>query len=150
LISSRESLTLARGYGILVPKSEAYRQGEGLSSMPADEWLWAKQRVRQKRLVQLERILLGLIVHGPNVLHETANWEFFQWARRYWKQAYRQIVALEREEYWQRQAEAQRPASHPSDCACWDCVLRLQGEMLQHHARMKVEREARRRPMVQR
>lgn len=27
-------------------------------------------------------------------------------------------------------------------CACWECVLRLSAQVLQHHAMMRVERES--------
>ena len=30
---------------------------------------------------------------------------------------------------------------HEDDCSCWDCVLRLHGEVVRHMAEMKVARE---------
>jgi hypothetical protein len=41
----------------------------------------------------------------------------------------------------ERIAAEARP-THPIGCACWDCVLRLRGEVARHQAEMKVKREA--------
>jgi hypothetical protein len=103
------------------------------------DWLARKEAERQKRLVQLERILLAIGVHGPNVVHERGNAEIIRWMRDHWNDAYRQVRAKEREEYWRRQAEAQAPLEHESGCACWRCVLRLNARVARHQAELKVK-----------
>jgi hypothetical protein len=101
------------------------------------DWLQQKQRERHKRLVKLERILLGLIVHGPSVMHEADTARFIRWARDHWQDAYRQIRAVEREEYWRRQDAVNKPKAHKVGCACWDCVLGLHSEVAKHQAQMR-------------
>jgi hypothetical protein len=113
-------------------------------------WIRGHQTKRHKRLIQLERVLLGLIVHGPNVMHERDNAAFVRWARVHWQNAYKQIRTAEREEYWRRQSEAQRPKAHSIGCACWDCVLGLLADVARHQAEMAVRRHAQRRPLVPR
>lgn len=102
------------------------------------DWLAKKEAERHQRSVQLESILLAIAVHGPHVVHEQRNVEIIRWMRDHWNDAYRQIRAIEREEYWRRQAEAQAPPKHESDCACWRCLLRLHARVVKYQAEVRV------------
>jgi len=113
------------------------------------QWLRGKESERHKRLVQLEAILLGLSVHGPAVIHEPENAKVIAWMRKHWREGYRQVMATERAVYWGLQAAA-TPKRHSKDCACWDCVLGLNGEVARHQAEMLVRGVSRRRPLVPR
>jgi len=62
-----------------------------------------------------------------------------QWVERRKRERAKRVIAA-----W----HAESNAPHELGCCCWDCVLELQGAITWHHARMKVAREAKRRPMV--
>lgn len=63
-----------------------------------------------------------------------------------------------RRQQWERREHARRvklwaiesEASHELGCACWDCLLRLHGEVARHQAEMLVRGASRRRPLVPR
>jgi hypothetical protein len=116
-------------------------------TLEGESWIAEKEKERHKRLVQLERILLGLMVHGPSAIHEPDAARFIRWARDHWQDAYRQIRAAEREEYWRRQSAVNTPKVHKAGCACWDCLLGLHSEVATHQAEMQV-RPPRRQPLT--
>jgi hypothetical protein len=109
--------------------------------MPTDRWLARKQKERHQRVAQLERVLLRINVHGPSSMHEPEAAPFVRWTRRYWQDAYQQIMAASREEWLCREAEAAHPPEHSPRCVCWDCVLRLHSDAARHQAELAVKRE---------
>jgi hypothetical protein len=107
----------------------------------ADGWLARKQKKRHERMAQLELVLLGIGVHGPSTMQELRAADFMRWAKQYWQDGYRQIMAANQEEWLRREAEAAHPPEHSPGCACWDCVLRSHGEAARHQAELAVRRE---------
>lgn len=118
---------------------EHHRLRDGRVSVTApeitDPWLARKQKERHQRMVQLERVLLGIAVHGPSTMHEPGTAPFVRWTKKNWQDAYRQIRTAAREEWLRRRAAAR---SHSPGCACWVCVLRLHGEAAKHRAELVV------------
>jgi hypothetical protein len=116
--------------------------GEEIAVTSDDPWIRRHQKERYRRLLQLERVLLGIGVHGPSTMQEPDNAKFVQWAKVHWQHAYRQIMAAQQEGWLRLEREARaKPPAHAAGCACWDCVLRLHGGVARHQAEMKVRRE---------
>jgi hypothetical protein len=82
---------------------------------------------------------MAIGVHGPNVV-----FEFIQEVRRYYREdwpAWMEVSVYLREGGME-QGEILNLVcdEHPNDCACWDCILELQAEIIRSRAIAAVER----------
>lgn len=87
------------------------------------------------RRVRLEKLLLGIMVHGPGIVWEDEAQAMTAWLRSNYVAGYQQVHEAYREAVYGQE--------HANDCACWDCVLRLNAEVTRHRMRMQVREEAR-------
>jgi|SRR5215831_20356560 len=96
-------------------------------SLAKQPWL------RQRKAVELERLLYAIVIHGAGVAYEERNARSIDWMRRYWWHGYCQVQEALR--------EAKRRPRHSMDCTCWDCLLRMHGWWVRKIVQLEMERD---------
>jgi len=88
----------------------------------------------------LERLLLAIEVHGPSSIFERKHWSTLRWMRVNDQQGFRWIIEALREHGMERTdiVDVIGGDEHSAHCACWQCVLRLYGQVAQAQARRQV------------
>lgn len=99
--------------------------------------MWKNWSDRTERLGGL---VFGIGAHGPSRILESL--ELFRWCAKHDKRAFLEI-ALALQDVGMDRGSIQELviAKHGRDCACWNCILRLNGEIVRLLARLRVDRE---------
>jgi hypothetical protein len=89
----------------------------------------------------LEQLLVAIEIHGPSVLFERKHWQTLCWVKANYQLGYRQIIEALRTAGMERSdiVSAIQGEEHGLGCACWDCVLRLHGEVLRAQTERRIQ-----------
>jgi hypothetical protein len=86
--------------------------------------------------VRLERLLFAIYVHGGDVVFEAVHNALLEWLRCNYHLGFRQVIEALRADGMSRESIMDAVyGEHPTDCACWECIFRLQNSVVQANAR---------------
>jgi hypothetical protein len=90
-------------------------------------------RDERKRRVRIERVLIAILVHGPEAAFDHVR--VLRYFYRYDKLAFQEIaICLRANGMEQHEVLDIVIDQHPADCACWRCLLRTHVDILKTRA----------------
>jgi hypothetical protein len=89
----------------------------------------------------LEHLLVAIEFDGPSVLFHHEHWQTLRWVKENYQLGYRKIIEALRTAGMERSdiVSAIQGEEHGLGCACWDCVLRLHGEVLRSQTERRIQ-----------